>query len=205
MARVCRVLAMCLHVEHKGIRAGKYQEGRARSQYGGVWRSVVRRQSTGDGSCQKGELEQEQIYTYEWLYVQEYSNAVVVALVRLIPKSFPSYVDVYEKISEINWETGESLDTWNYEHPMTLRCNVTSLKPDLALEEFSAEYWKTMPVKVELAERVNLNSRIGYLRSSLESGEYFPGSLFNIVNVNTQIDILGNTVCHELYGELVVG
>lgn len=128
----------------------------------------------------------------------------MVALVRLIPKSFPSYVDVYEKISEINWETGESLDTWNYEHPMTLRCNVTSLKPDLALEEFSAEYWKTMPVKVELAERVSLNSRIGYLRSSLESGEYFPGSLFNIVNVNTQIDILGNAVCHELYGELVV-
>lgn len=123
---------------------------------------------------------------------------------RLIPKSFPSYVDVYEKIREVNWETGETLDTWNYEHPITLRCNVTSLKPDLALEEFSANYWKTMPVKVELDEPVSLNSRMGNLRSSLNAGEYFPGMEFNIINVNTQIDILGNVVCHELYGELVV-
>ncbi len=125
-------------------------------------------------------------------------------MVRLIPKSFPSYVDVYEKIHEINEETGETLSIWDYENPTTLRCNVTSLKPDLALEEFSADYWKTMPIKVELRELVPLNSRMGNMRRNRYEGQYFPGRIFNISNVNTQIDILGNAVCHELYGELVV-
>ncbi len=123
----------------------------------------------------------------------------------LIPKSYPSYVDVYVKVYEVDWETGESIERWDYENPRTYRCNVTSLKPDNALEVFGANYWKTMPVKVELPELIPLNSRMGNMRSARYDGQYFPGLVFNIVNVNTQIDILGNAVCHELYGELVIG
>lgn len=123
----------------------------------------------------------------------------------LMPKSYPSYVDVYEKITETNEETGETISTWDYENPRLYRCNVTSLKPDNALEVFGSDYWKTMPIKVELRELIPLNSRMGNMRSDKYDGQYFPGLVFNIVNVNTQIDILGNTVCHELYGELVIG
>ncbi|SLB10158.1 Uncharacterised protein [Mycobacteroides abscessus subsp. abscessus] len=43
------------------------------------------------------------------------------------------------------------------------------------------------------------------MRSALDGDQYFEDMVFNIVNVNTQIDILGNAVCHELYGELFVG
>lgn len=82
---------------------------------------------------------------------------------------------------------------------------MTSLKPDNALEEFGADYWKTMPVKVELRELVPMDSRMGNMRSALDGDQYFEDMVFNIVNVNTQIDILGNTVCHEIYGELFVG
>lgn len=122
----------------------------------------------------------------------------------LMPKSYPSYVDVYEKITETNEETGETISTWDYENPRTYRCNVTSMKPDNALKVFGSDYWKTMPIKVELRELIPLNSQMGNMRSDKYDGQYFPGMLFNIVNVNTQIDILGNTVCHELYGELLV-
>lgn len=123
----------------------------------------------------------------------------------LIPKSYPSYVDVYAKVYEVDWETGETIDGWDYENPQTYRCNVTSLKPDNALEEFGADYWKTMPVKVELRELIPMDSRMGNLRNALDGDRYFENMVFNIVNVNTQIDLLGNTVCHELYGELFVG
>lgn len=36
----------------------------------------------------------------------------------LIPKSYPSYVDVYAKVYEVDWETGETIDGWDYENPM---------------------------------------------------------------------------------------
>ncbi|WP_064688220.1 hypothetical protein [Rhodococcus qingshengii] len=127
---------------------------------------------------------------------------MVVVVMQLIPKSYPSLIDIYTQSVHIDPSTNETIREWNYLDPETVRCNVVALRPKETLEIFGKEYENEKFVKVETATKFDLSQQAGNLRT-LRSGPYFQPFdnpyVFNISNVNTQIDQLGNIVCYELY------
>ena len=134
---------------------------------------------------------------------------MVVVLMRLLTKSYPSLMDVYERTEEFNDETGGVVYDWDYNNPVTMPCNITSLSPDNSLEQFGEFYTKKIFVKVEYPKNdIFLSNQAGNLRSRDESYRYYvlnespPGTvIFNVSGINTQIDVLGNLVCYVAYLE----
>lgn len=127
-------------------------------------------------------------------------------MVRLITKTYPSLVDVYAKITEVNEETGEVINTWDYENPVTIPCNVTAINPQESLERFSADYEKKVFLKIEHpTDAVKLSDQAGNLRRKDEQVYYYGAPrapmIFNVSGISTQVDILGNAVCHVSYLE----
>ena len=84
-------------------------------------------------------MEQVEGHSAARLELQKEHATVVVVLVRLITKSYPSLVDIYEQIQIFNEELGVPVIEYDYENPTSVACNVTSLEPDNSLEQFGAE------------------------------------------------------------------
>lgn len=128
----------------------------------------------------------------------------MVDLVKLIPKSYPSLIDIYTNTQIIDPDTNETINRWNYLEPETVACNVVALKPKETLEIFGKQYEHKKFVKIETASKFDLSQQAGNVRSKRGAAYFQPGDdpyVFNISNVNTQIDQLGNIVCYELYLE----
>lgn len=130
-------------------------------------------------------------------------------MVRLLTKTYPSLIDIYERTEEYNEELGTPVYDWDYMNPTTVPCNVTSLSPDNSLEQFGESYTKKIFVKIEYPKNdIFLTHQAGNLRSKDESQRYYvlneaePGTvIFNVSGINTQIDVLGNLVCYVAYLE----
>ena len=129
-----------------------------------------------------------------------------MVLVKLITKVYPSLIDIYPYVPLVNDETGEVEPGWDYQNPVTVLCNISSLQPDNSLEQFGSEYTKKIYVKIEYAtNKITLRHQAGNLRSKNGRDKYYAVDdalmIFNVSGVNTQIDQLGNLVCHVAYLE----
>ncbi|MCZ4563126.1 hypothetical protein O4160_19975 [Rhodococcus sp. IEGM 1401] len=155
-------------------------------------------------------MEQVERHSAARLELQKEHTSRLVVLVKLITKRYPSLVDIYEKIEVFNEELGTYDSYWDYDNPISVACNVTSLEPDNSLEQFGAEYTNKIFVKIEYATNdITLRHQAGNLRSKDGLSKYYyidddaPGNYsFNVSGVNAQIDALGNLVCHVAYLEL---
>ncbi|MDI9915497.1 hypothetical protein [Rhodococcus sp. IEGM 1379] len=129
---------------------------------------------------------------------------MVAVVMQLMPKTYPSLIDVYTQSVRIDPRTNETIREWNYLDPETVRCNVVALKPKETLEIFGKLYENKKFIKIETATKFDLSQQAGNIRSRRSAPYFQPYDdpyVFNISNVNTQIDQLGNIVCFELYLE----
>ncbi|MCZ4079579.1 hypothetical protein O1W68_16645 [Rhodococcus sp. H36-A4] len=128
---------------------------------------------------------------------------------KLITKSYPSLVDIYERREVYNEELGSHAYDWDYTNFGTIYCNVTSLKPESSLEVFSETYTRKLFAKLEFPNNdIKLSNQVGNIRSKDGKQLYYTQNnaivstmIFNVSSMNTQVDVLGNLVCHTAYLE----
>lgn len=123
----------------------------------------------------------------------------------LITKSYPSLLDVYARITEVNEETGETINTWDYDNPVPTPCNVVAINPQDSLERFGETYTKKVFLKIEVPRTLNFSDRVGNLRNKAQTKFYYTEldnpMIFNVSGLSSQVDIMGNLVAYEAYLE----
>ncbi|MET7769901.1 hypothetical protein [Nocardia sp. NPDC005366] len=131
---------------------------------------------------------------------------MVVSVVNLITKVYPSLADVYAQVTEVNEETGETINIWDYDNPMTIKCNVYAINPQDSLEQFGEFYNKKIFLKIEYpSDVIRLSDQVGRLRRKDNGVHYYGSSLrpmvFNVSGISAQVDQLGNATGYAAYLE----